>query len=223
MAQMMRLAAPGGAADGRRHRGAARPRPVHDDRARTGDEPVPARARSTSGEADPAVGVSRAAAGAALRRAGRDRHAARGLRAQRLRAGRDPGGRAARRAHQQGRDRQRGLRAAAAARRATRRRRRRTRRVGPALRPDRAVRPLGARARGRARLPVPPLPDPEGVAGRAPARGPLSRVHPGRHRRRSPATTCRSTTTSRSRGSWRRRWPGSTSCRRCGCRSTTAS
>ena len=51
-----------------------------------------------------------------------------------------------------------------------------------------------------ARLPVPPLPDPEGVARRAAAGGALPRVHPGRHRRRRHATSCRSTTTSRSPG-----------------------
>ena len=36
----------------------------------------------------------------------------------------------------------------------------------------------------RTRFPVPALPDPEGVARRAAARGPLSRVLPGRHRHR---------------------------------------
>ncbi len=37
---------------------------------------------------------------------------------------------------------------------------------------------------GEAGVPVPPLPDPEGVAGRASAGGPLPGVHPGRHRHR---------------------------------------
>ena len=53
-----------------------------------------------------------------------------------------------------------------------------------ALRPDRAVRPLRAGERRQAELPVPPLPDPAGLARGAPAGGPLSRVHPGRHRHR---------------------------------------
>ena len=53
---------------------------------------------------------------------------------------------------------------------------------------------------GQLRVPVPPLPDPEGVARRAAAGGALPRVHPGRHRRRRAATRCRSTTTSRSPG-----------------------
>ena len=56
-------------------------------------------------------------------------------------------------------------------------------RHGSALRPDRAVRALRARERRQAGVPVPPLPDPEGLAGRAAAGGPLPRVHPGRHRR----------------------------------------
>ena len=68
--------------------------------------------------------------------------------------------------------------------------RRRRRRAGvrrpparAALRPHRAVRPLRAGELRQAAVPVPPLPDPEGVAGRAPAGGPLPRVLPGRHRR----------------------------------------
>ena len=60
------------------------------------------------------------------------------------------------------------------------------RRARPALRPDRAVRPVRAGERRQAAVPVPPLPDPEGVAGRAPAGGPLPRVPPGRHRRGRP-------------------------------------
>ena len=55
--------------------------------------------------------------------------------------------------------------------------------IGAALRPHRAVRALRARERRQARVPVPPLPDPEGVARRAAAGGPVPRVHPGRHRR----------------------------------------
>ena len=39
---------------------------------------------------------------------------------------------------------------------------------------------------GKLAVPVPPLPDPEGVAGGAAAGGPLPRVHPGRHRHRRP-------------------------------------
>ena len=56
--------------------------------------------------------------------------------------------------------------------------------LGPALRPDRAVRAVRPRERRQAGLPVPALPDPEGVARRAAPGGPLPRVHPGRHRRR---------------------------------------
>ena len=56
----------------------------------------------------------------------------------------------------------------------------------PALRPDRAVRPLRRGERRQAAVPVPPLPDPEGVARRAPAGGPLPRVPAGRHRRGQP-------------------------------------
>ena len=58
--------------------------------------------------------------------------------------------------------------------------------LGPALRPDRAVRPLRAGERRQARVPVPPLPDPAGLARRAAAGGPVPRVHPGRHRHRRP-------------------------------------
>ena len=54
---------------------------------------------------------------------------------------------------------------------------------GSALRPHRAVRALRAGERRQARVPVPPLPDPEGVARRAAAGGSLPGVHPGRHRR----------------------------------------
>ena len=57
------------------------------------------------------------------------------------------------------------------------------RRHGAALRPHRAVRALRAGERRQAGVPVPPLPDPEGLARRAAAGGPLPRVHPGRHRR----------------------------------------
>ena len=56
--------------------------------------------------------------------------------------------------------------------------------LGPALRPHRTVRPLRPGKRRAAGVPVPPLPDPEGMARRAPAGGALPRVHPGRHRRR---------------------------------------
>ena len=64
-----------------------------------------------------------------------------------------------------------------------RRRRDRGLRHGAALRPHRAVRALRPGERRQARVPVPALPDPEGLAGRAAAGGPLPRVHPGRHRR----------------------------------------
>ena len=104
------------------------------------------------------------------------------LRAARLRQHRDPRRRAARPALQGRRDRQGDLRPAPAA----------GRRLGgrlrarPALRPHRAVRALRARARRQARVPVPALPDPAGLARRAAAGGPLPPVHPGRHRRRRP-------------------------------------
>ena len=39
---------------------------------------------------------------------------------------------------------------------------------------------------GQLAVPVPALPDPEGLAGGAPAGGALPRVHPGRHRRHRP-------------------------------------
>ena len=59
---------------------------------------------------------------------------------------------------------------------------------------------------GHLDMPVPPVPDPEGVARRAAAGGPVPRVPAGGHRRRRPRRRCRSTTTSR--------WP-SWSPRRC--------
>ncbi len=52
---------------------------------------------------------------------------------------------------------------------------------------------------GKLALPVPPLPDPEGVAGGAAAGGPLPRVHPGRHRRDRASTPWPSTTRPRCR------------------------
>ncbi len=52
---------------------------------------------------------------------------------------------------------------------------------------------------GKLAVPVPPLPDPEGVAGRAAAGGPLPRVPPGRHRRGRPGHAAVRTTRSRSR------------------------
>ncbi len=103
------------------------------------------------------------------------------VRAARIRQHRDPRCRAARRAAAQGRDRQGGLR-----RQAPRCGRFRARRAGTALRPDRPVRAVRPGERRQARVPVPPLADPEGVAGRAPTAGPLPRVHPGRHRHRRP-------------------------------------
>ncbi len=54
------------------------------------------------------------------------------------------------------------------------------------LRPHRAVRALRPRAQRQARVPVPALPDPAGLARRATAGGPLPPVHPGRHRRGRP-------------------------------------
>ena len=69
--------------------------------------------------------------------------------------------------------------------------------AGPALRPDRAVRPLRAGERRQAGVPVPPLPDPAGLARRAAAGGPLPRSSPRPTSTSSAATSCRSTTTSR--------------------------
>ena len=117
----------------------------------------------------------------AHRRAAGARPPAPHLRAARLRQHRDPCGRAARRPAAQGRDRQRGLRGQASGRR-----RGRAGRAGAALRPDRPVRALRARERRQAGVPVPPLADPEGLAGRASPAGTVPRVHPGRHRHRRP-------------------------------------
>ena len=55
-----------------------------------------------------------------------------------------------------------------------------------ALRPDRTVCAVRSGERRQAAVPVPALPDPEGLAGRAAAAGPLPRVHPGGHRHRRP-------------------------------------
>ena len=59
--------------------------------------------------------------------------------------------------------------------------------------------------------PVPPLPDPEGVARRAAAGGPLPRVHPGRHRHRRRRHVWPPTTTSSCRWSPSAHWSGCTS------------
>ncbi len=85
------------------------------------------------------------------------------------------------------------------------------RRPRPALRPDRAVRPLRAGELRPAGVPVPALPDPEGVARRAAAGGPLPRVHPGRHRHRRRRRPWPPTTTSSCRWSRWRRWRSCTS------------
>ena len=61
---------------------------------------------------------------------------------------------------------------------------RRRRAARPALRPHRAVRALRAGERRAPGVPVPALPDPEGVARRAPPGRPVPRVRPGGHRRR---------------------------------------
>ena len=117
----------------------------------------------------------------AVERAG-DRQPVAQLRAARLRQHRDPRRRADRPALQGRRDRQGDLRAAPAAGR----RRGRGLRAGSALRPHRAVRALRPRAQRQARVPVPALPDPAGLARRAAAGRPLPPVHPGRHRRGRP-------------------------------------
>ncbi len=59
----------------------------------------------------------------------------------------------------------------------------RSARPRPALRPHGAVRPVRRGERRLPGVPVPPLPDPEGLARRASAGGPRPRVHPGGHRR----------------------------------------
>ena len=87
-----------------------------------------------------------------------------------------------------GRDRQGDLRPAAAAGRATRR----TGDAGLGLHFDLTV-PFARYVlenAGQLAVPVPPLPDPAGLARRAPAGGPLPRVHAGRHRHRRPGTSC---------------------------------
>ena len=53
-----------------------------------------------------------------------------------------------------------------------------------ALRPDGAVRPLRGAERWAPRVPLPPVPDPEGVARRASPGGSLPGVRAGRHRHR---------------------------------------
>ena len=58
--------------------------------------------------------------------------------------------------------------------------------LGAALRPDGAVRALRAGARRSPGVPVPALPDPARLAGRAAAGGSLPPVHPGRRRHRRP-------------------------------------
>ena len=105
------------------------------------------------------------------------------LRALGLLLDRDPRRRAARAVAAQGRDREGGLPPAPAAGRP--REDADGAPAGPALRPHGAARPLRARERRPAAVPVPPVPDPEGVAGGAAAGGALPGVHPGRRRRRS--------------------------------------
>ncbi len=67
----------------------------------------------------------------------------------------------------------------------------------PALRPDCAVRAVRPRERRQARVPVPPLPDPEGLARRTAPGGPVSASSPRPTSTSSPRTSCPSTTTSR--------------------------
>ena len=197
-----------GADPARRHRRAARPRRADQHRPRARHQPVPARPDgrrpgrrprspgvSDDGRPHPAQRVPRVPARPPPGRAAGRRAARAHLRAARLRQRRDPRGRAARPAAARGGDLQGGLRRASGIHDEAGRRRAR-----PALRPDRAVRALRARERRQAGVPVPPLPDPEGVARRAAAGGPLPRVHPGRHRRDRPRRARRSTTTSRSPG-----------------------
>ncbi len=129
----------------------------------------------------------------ASRRAARDRRVPGGRRAARVLRHRDARGRAARAAAAQGRDRQGGVRAAPPPRRGGRRghRRRPLPHPRPALRPHRPARALRARAPERPRLPLPALPDPEGVARRAPPGRPVPRVLPGRSRRDRPGHPAR--------------------------------
>ena len=184
----------------------------HHDRARAGDQPLPA------GPVRCALRFPGAAAGAALRRAGRARPAARRVRAARLRTDRDARRRVARPAGAQGRDRQGGLRPAPAARRATT-----TATPGSACT---STSPSRSRATCSS---TPGTWSSRSAAtrsrrcGAASGRRPAATASsPRPTSTSSPATRCPSTTTSRSRGSWPRRWRRWTSCRRCACRSTTA-
>ena len=177
----------------RRHRGAARSRRPDHDRARTGLQPLPARAAglrrgrpshagavSPMNKPTPLSGFPELLPAARVVERQVRRVAVPQLRAARVRQHRDPGRRTPGPSRQGWRDRQGDLRAAAApGRRGGRRRRDR-----PALRPDRAVRALRAGARRAPRVPVPPLPDPAGLARRAAAGGPVPPVHPGRRRHR---------------------------------------
>ena len=210
--QMLDVAARQGAAARRRHPRASRPRRRHHHRSGAGHQPVPAGGCSRRGplgdrrepggcdrgQDRPAVGLPGVPAGAADRRASRcstrcaaifELHGFASLETRAVET--------ARAAAAQGRDRQGGVRPAPAARRGRRGARQR-RPARAALRPDGAVRALRAAERRSARLPVPPLPDPEGVARRATAGGALPRVHPGRHRHRRTRRPSRSTTRSRS-------------------------
>ena len=115
-----------GAAAGRRHRRAARPRRADLDRARARHQPLPPRPGTdvtwTDEQDQPAERVPRAAARAARRRARGHRVAVAHLRAARLRQHRDPRRRADRPAGQGRRGRQGDLRPPADRRRARRRR-----------------------------------------------------------------------------------------------------
>ena len=179
------LAAGRGPADGRRHAGAARPRPLDDDRAGAGHEPLFARIDRVSAPTEPGDPDQRVP-GVPARRPHRRAAVPR----------RDPGDVRAARVLVD-RDAARSSRSSGSARRARTPTRRSTACRGWAASPDdddarwglhfdltvpfaRYVR----RERGPAVVPVPALPDPEGVAGGAAAGGPVPRVHPGRHRRR---------------------------------------
>ena len=139
------------------------------------------------------------------------------VRAARVRLDRDELGRGTRSAAPEGRDRQRGLRPAPAARR----RRRRPQRPRAALRPHRSAGPLRRGQRRPARVPVPSLPDPEVLARRAAAGGPLPGVHPGRHRRRRQGRALVRGRRRDRRGHGRGA-VGAAGARRCASRSTTA-
>ena len=190
-----------GAAAGRRHRRAARPRRADLHRPRARHQPLPAERPgrpatrgSEMSKITPLSGFPELLPAQRVVEREVDRVAVAHLRAARLRQHRDPRRRAAR----------------PAAPRAARSTRRSTSSGGSHAEPDARARRLGLHfdltvpfARyvlenaGQARVPVPALPDPAGLARRAAAGGPLPRSSPRPTSTSSAATSCPSTTTSR--------------------------